>query len=412
MQRFARVLICACMVLGLLAPAPAALAASEPTVSTGTATAITSASATLNGSVNPEGQATTYYFQYGTTTSYGSETAATGAGSGTASVSASATIASLTPQTTYHYRLVATNASGTTLGFDVAFTTPRRPSPVVVTKHASNIAQTTATLAATVDPEGEATTYLFDYGTSTAYGARTPSGSAGSGTTAVDVSAALGPLATGTTYHYRVVASNAAGASYGHDVSFKTAAVPGGITIATSPGTVTFGQATTVSGRVLAPRPSHVTVTLQSAPSPAGPWIDAASGGATSSGAYSLRPSAPTGDTYYRALADGATSSAVRVVVGFRVGLRVSRLHPLLGGFVRFHGQVAPAHNGLRVLVQWLGPHGRWHTIKSTRLRRAGGASEYSVRVRIERGGRYRVIVGPDADHARGRSRTVRIRAH
>ncbi|HYB25793.1 MAG TPA: hypothetical protein VEF89_04195 [Solirubrobacteraceae bacterium] len=409
MRRFLRVIVCAVAVIAVAAPA--APAASEPVVATGTATAITATSATLNGTVNPEGQATSYFFQYGTTTSYGSETATAAAGSGTASVNVSVPIASLAPQTTYHYRLVATNASGTTLGADVSFTTPRRPSPVVDTKHPSDVTQTAATLTGTVDPEGEPTSYVFEYGTSVAYGSRTPTGSAGAGTATLDVSATLGPLAPDTTYHYRLVASNAAGTTYGHDVSFTTAAVPGGVTIGAFPGTVTFGGSTTLSGHVLPPRPSHVAVTLQSAPSAAGPWIDTATSATTTSGAYSFRPTAPTSDIYYRALADGATSGPVLVLVRFRVGVRVSSLHPVRGSWVRFHGQVRPAHFWLRVLVQWLGPRGRWQTIRRTRLRAAaGGVSVYGVRVRIERSGRYRVVVGPDNGHARGRSATVRIR--
>jgi hypothetical protein len=408
MRWFVRVFVGVCVLLGLLAPA--AVAAGEPVVATGNATAITSTSATLSGMVDPEGQATTYYFEYGTTTSYGSQTTSASAGSGNANANVSASIATLTPDSTYHYRLVASNASGTTLGSDVSFTTPKRPSPLVLTKHASAISQTSATLAGTVNPEGEATSYLFEYGTSTGYGGRTPTGSAGSGTATVDVSTAIGPLTPNTTYHYRLVASNAAGTTDGHDITFKTAALPSGVTIVASPGTITFGQTAGVSGHVLAPRPSHVTVTLQSAPSAGGPWSDAATTTATSSGAYTFRPPAPASDTYYRALADGATSTSARVLVRFRVGLRASRLHPPRGGWVRFHGQVGPAHDGLLVRVQWLGPHGHWNLVKRTRLRRAGGgASTYSVRVRIERSGRYRVVVGPDADHVRGPSRTVRI---
>lgn len=406
-----RVFVGACMLVGFIAPA--ALAASEPVVSTGDATAITSTSAKLNGTVNPEGEATSFYFQYGTTTSYGSQTATSPVGSATASVSVAAPISSLTPDTAYHYRLVARNASGTTLGSDVSFTTPKRPAPVVLTKPASIVMQTSATLRGTVDPEGEATSYVFQYGTSSAYGSQTSMGAAGSGAATVTVSAAIGPLTPNTTYHYRLVASNAAGTTNGHDVTFKTAALPGGVTIAASPPTITFGQSAEVAGHVLAPRPSHVTVTLQSAPSAGGPWADAATIAATASGAYTFRPAAPASNTYYRALADGVPSAPVRVLVRFRVGLRVSRRRPPRGGWVRFHGQVGPAHNGLLVHVQWLGPRGHWNLIKLTRLRRAGGsASVYSVRVRIERSGRYRVLVGPDSDHAKGASRTVRIHVH
>ncbi len=409
MRWFVRILVCACAALGLIAPV--ALAAGEPVVTTGTATAITSTSAKLNGAVNRGGEATSYYFQYGTTTSYGSQTPTSPLGSGSANVNVAAPISSLTPDTGYHYRLVAINGSGTTLGSDVSFTTPKRPAPVVITAHAGSVTQTSARLTGTVDPEGEATSYLFQYGTSSAYGSQTPMGDAGSGTATVSASAAIGPLTPNTTYHYRLAATNPAGTTYGKDVTFKTVNAPAGVTIAASPGTLTFGQGVSLSGRVLAPRPTHTTVTLQSASSAGGAWADVASTTAASSGAYSLRPAAPVSNTYYRALSDGAASAPVFVSVGFRIGLRVSRLRPPPGGWVWFHGQAAPAHGGLRVLVQWLRPRGRWHTIKVTRLRGTGGAfSLYRVRVRIERSGRYRVVVGPDSDHARGRSRSVRIR--
>jgi hypothetical protein len=409
MRRFLLTVACAWAVLALAAAA--ATAATEPVVSTGNATAITSTSATLNGTVNPEGQATTYYFEYGTTTSYGSQTATADAGSGTANVAVSAQLASLTPDTTYHYRLVAINSSGTTLGSDVSFKTPKPPVPVVATGHPRDLTQTSATLSGTIDPDGLATSYVFQYGTSTAYGSETPVASAGSGTKNVAVSAAIGGLTPNTTYHYRLGATYANGTTYGHDVSFKTAPLPAGVMIAALPGTVTFGQTTSLSGRVLTPRPSHLVVTLQSAPGAGGPWIDAATTVAAATGAYSFPSVAPASNTYYRALADGTTSPTVLVSVRFRVGLLVSRRHPPRGTMVRFRGHVGPGHNGLRAFIQWLGPRGHWHTIKRPRLRGAGGGlSFYSVLVRIERGGRYRVVVGPDSGHAAGSSQVVRIR--
>ncbi len=94
-----------------------------PTVNTGTATAVGQDIATLNGTVNPNGAATDYSFEYGTTTAYGNSTAPTSAGAGTSLVAASASISGLAANTTYHYRLVANNASGTSLGADQSFTT-------------------------------------------------------------------------------------------------------------------------------------------------------------------------------------------------------------------------------------------------------------------------------------------------
>jgi hypothetical protein len=409
MRRFASAVATACAFLALLAPA--ALAVGEPVATTGNATAITPTSATINGTVNPEGQSTTYYFEYGTTTSYGSQTSMAGAGSGTADVKVSTAIESLTPNTTYHYRVVASNASGTTLGADVSFKTPKPPPPVVVTRHATNVTQTSATLNGTVNPEGQATSYVFQYGTSSAYGAQTPTASAGSGTKTIVVSSTIGALTPNTTYHYRLAATSVNGTTFGHDSSFKTAALPAGITLGAVPGAITFGQLTSLGGRVLPPRPSHVTVTLQSATSPAGPWRDLTSTTAASTGAYSFARLAPPANIYYRALADGATSTTVRVSVHFRVGLVVGRRHARRGTRVRFHGRVGPVHNGSVALVQWLGPHGRWHTIRRARLRGAGGGiSFYSIPVRIVHSGRYRVIVAPDASHEAGRSPTVRIR--
>ena len=98
---------------------------SAPAVTTGAASDVTNTAATLNGTVNPEGAATTYQFQYGTSTSYGSVAPASpaSAGSGSSAVSESAALSGLSASTMYDYRLVATNATGTTDGSNQTFTT-------------------------------------------------------------------------------------------------------------------------------------------------------------------------------------------------------------------------------------------------------------------------------------------------
>jgi len=107
-------------------PLPAALGSvpSAPLVSTGDATAVSETSATLNGTVNPGNQSTTYHFEYGTTSSYGSKTEPDQTISPTdyANHSVSGDVSGLTPGTTYHYQLVATNQAGTTAGEDRTFT--------------------------------------------------------------------------------------------------------------------------------------------------------------------------------------------------------------------------------------------------------------------------------------------------
>ncbi len=107
-----------------------------PTVNTGSATSVTSSSATLNGTVNPNGASTTYYFEYGT--SYGSTTTETDAGSGTEEVSVSADLTGLSEGTTYHFRLVATNSAGTNYGDDTTFTTTTTPPTVSSTNPAND----------------------------------------------------------------------------------------------------------------------------------------------------------------------------------------------------------------------------------------------------------------------------------
>jgi hypothetical protein len=94
-----------------------------PAVTTGAAGSIGMTGAVLNASVNPEGGSTTVYFEYGTTTSYGSTTAAQAIGSGTLDVTVSQPTGSLICGTLYHFRAVATNGFGTTRGLDRTFST-------------------------------------------------------------------------------------------------------------------------------------------------------------------------------------------------------------------------------------------------------------------------------------------------
>jgi len=94
-----------------------------PIATTGSATSVTHDSATLNGTVNPNGLSTTYCFEYGTTTSYGTTTPSTDAGDGTSNVPVSDDLTGLDPDTTYHFRIVAENSAGTSYGVDQTFTT-------------------------------------------------------------------------------------------------------------------------------------------------------------------------------------------------------------------------------------------------------------------------------------------------
>jgi hypothetical protein len=115
---------CAAIVIAVSSIGSSAVAApSAPTATTGSASNVAESSATVSGTVNPRGTDTHYYFQYGATSNYGTNTTSTNAGAGTTDVAASANLSGLAANTTYHYRLVATSSAGTTPGADQTFTT-------------------------------------------------------------------------------------------------------------------------------------------------------------------------------------------------------------------------------------------------------------------------------------------------
>jgi hypothetical protein len=142
---------------GLLLPT-AASAQKRPAVTTGGVANVSQSTAVLNGSVNPRGAETTYFFQIGPTSLYGGQTVVTPVGNGRRGVRVAATVTGLAPYTRYHYRLVAQSRRGITKGRNRTFRTPRQPLGV--------------TLAATPNPirAGAATTLA---------GALTGTGSAG-----------------------------------------------------------------------------------------------------------------------------------------------------------------------------------------------------------------------------------------
>jgi hypothetical protein len=100
-------------------------AASAPLATTKAATGVGASVATLPASVTPRGASTTYLFEYGKTTSYGQSTSSAGAGSGSEAVEVSQAVSGLAAETTFHYRVKATNSQGTAYGEDATFTTTR-----------------------------------------------------------------------------------------------------------------------------------------------------------------------------------------------------------------------------------------------------------------------------------------------
>ncbi len=209
----------------------------KPTVTPEAATAIKDTEATLKGSVNPNGEATTYWFEYGTSTAYDHETTHTS--TGTTSGSKSATVTGLSANTLYHFRMVAENGIGKTEGGDRTFTTGGPPT--VTTEPATGVHSIEATLKGSINPHGLQTEYFFNYGTTEVYGQKTTEKSAGSGTTNVAKTEVVTGLLPETTYHFQVVAKNSAGGGSevkGADQMFTTSGF--------TPPVATTGQASGV----------------------------------------------------------------------------------------------------------------------------------------------------------------------
>jgi len=203
-----------------------------PSASTQAASGITASGATLNGTVNGNGESVTASFEHGTTTAYGSSTAAQPASiaAGAGSTTVTLALTGIACGTTIHYRAKANGAGGTAVGANQSFTTPpcagtpTPAAPSVTSLPASAVSGTAATLNGSVGAGNADTSVTFEFGPTTAYGttlASTPAQLvAASATTAVFAAAA--PLACGSTYHYRIVATNAVGTTIGADQSFTT----------------------------------------------------------------------------------------------------------------------------------------------------------------------------------------------
>jgi hypothetical protein len=222
-----------------------------------------SGEATLNGTVNADGTSgASYYFQYGTDTTYGS-TSPTTSFAGTQAISANTTLTELVPNTIYHYRLDATNStSSVDYGADRQFILAATPAVNDQPPSALNPTRAGVQFAGTLDPEDSETFYHFAYVPANEYRPGTENPYAAGGATAqVSAGAGLGdqsvgPLAgsdllPGTTYDYALVATNGAGRSIGEDHMFTTTpltppeATTGGVSAVSQNGATISGTVAT-----------------------------------------------------------------------------------------------------------------------------------------------------------------------
>jgi hypothetical protein len=213
---------------------------SKPDATTLPATDVTPDEATLNSSVNPLGTGSSLHYEIGTTTAYGTNVPAQDVliGDDLSPVSPNGVRATnLSRCTTYHFRVVASNSFGTTFGNDQAFTTWCAPG--VATLDATGISATSAFLNGRVVPNGPVSTYHYSLGTSAAYeNGNTPERTAGAGFDPFEpLTVPVSGLKPQTTYHFRIVGSNALGSNAGNDVTFTTPPLTGPAGATGAPGT-------------------------------------------------------------------------------------------------------------------------------------------------------------------------------
>src|SRR5262249_11255522 len=150
-------------------------------------------------------------------------------------------ITGLVSKSYYHYRLVASNQSGTSVTPDAIFRTPQLSA--VTYQPVLQMTETSAELTGSVNPqETGPTTYHFEYGLDTSYGAKTPeSAPVGSDKGDYPAAAKITGLEPGTTYHYRLVGTSPTGEAIGPDRTFTTIPSPPEVTSASTSNLVEGG---------------------------------------------------------------------------------------------------------------------------------------------------------------------------
>lgn len=382
-----------------------------PVATTSAATNVSLASATVPGSVDPNGAPTTWYLEYGTTTSYGLKTPTLDAGDGLDPVNVSAALTGLTSATTYHFRIVATNAAGIGRSADrtLRTTTPPRPlAPVATTGPIGDLRARGVTVIGTVDPRGTATRYRFDWGTGTSLNRHTPYVGAGAGSGATSVSASL-TLVPNTRYSYRVVATSSAGTSNGARRSFTSPQAPALLTFGLQSDRVPYEGTAVVTGNATSAGAGRVPVVLERQVFPfTGPFDAIARRTSASNGSYRFTVSRLLLSTRLRVVAQTVppvTSVARTVRPTIRVTIAAQRLS---GRRVRFSGSVAPEQSGARASLQRR-KRGRFVTLRRVQLRPPGAATRSLYRMTIRAratAATYRVVVTPgrSSGQARGAS--------
>jgi hypothetical protein len=267
-------------------------------------------------------------------------------------------------------------------------------APKATTGNARDVSFASATLTGTINPNGENTSYYFQYGpTRGAYVSQTGIADAGSGTHGVPARIAISGLQPITVYHYRLVAVNASGVATGGDQTLKTEKVPLSLAILVSPNPVPFGGAVTVQGTLSGTGNANRAVVLQGTAFPftagfqnvGNPELTTATGG------FSFTVPTLQATTQFRVITPNA--AVVSPVAGENVAVRVSShvARTRRAGFARIYGTVTPAVNGAQIGILRIA-RGRGILAGGTIARPLNAtSSRFSRVVRVHKGA-YRVL--------------------
>jgi hypothetical protein len=312
--------------------------------------------------------------------------------------------------------LVALAAMACAVALLAASAQAAAPSPpAAFTGGTSNVTYSSAILYGLVNARDQATNYVFQYGTTSAYGAQSPLAPGGKGTSTVKVSQAVTGLQPYTTYHYRMVAMSPAGTTNGRDLTFKTGKLPLSVQIVGAPNPVVFGNSFFVEGSLSGAGASTREVVLQANPFPyLGGFKTVGNPEVTNSaGGFSFPFLGLSENAQLRVVTVGkpvVSSPVVLENVAVRVSFHVRRARRR--GYVRLYGTVAPAEVGALVGFQLLRP-GRSVNEGGTAVT-AGTASvsRFSAVVRLRHHGLYRALikVSNDGAHVSNYSEPILIR--
>jgi hypothetical protein len=286
--------------------------------------------------------------------------------------------------------------------------------PAVTTGGAANVTFNSARVNGRVDPNNEATTYYVQYGTTIAFGTETAPVAAGGGAKPVGVSVDLGGLAPQTRYFYRFVARNNSGTTLGDRRSFTTRRQPLGVSLAATPNPVKArDSASTLAGTLTGTGNAGRRVVLQAStwPYTAG-FLNVSNEQVTNAtGGFSFPILSVAVNTQYRVLMpDRPAVQSPIVTLGVKpyVSTKVSKRRVRRGNRIRFSGTVKPAGTGASIAFQKK-RGSSWVTVGGTIVRSRG---RYSKRLRIRRGGTYRVWTGvASGQYASNHGRSVKIRS-